>query len=91
MEKRTVLISNDTGLHARPAANFVKLANTFASEVWIGRADGGEPVSAKKIIKLLTLGLVKNTEVEISAEGSDESQAVSALADFIESGAGESE
>ena len=83
--KQTIL-TNESGLHARPAANFVALANTFESSITIRRSDQKEsaPVNAKSILMVLTQGLTKNTPIEISAEGQDEHVAVDRLVELIE-------
>ena len=83
--KQTIL-TNESGLHARPAANFVALANTFESSITIRRSDQKEsaPVNAKSILMVLTQGLAKDTPIEISAEGQDEHEAVERLVELIE-------
>jgi phosphotransferase system HPr (HPr) family protein len=86
MEKINLKIINAVGLHARPASEFVKLATRFKSQISIRnitRASG--PVDAKSILSVLTLGVEKDHEIELSAEGEDEIQVVQALRDLIES------
>lgn len=85
--KKTTII-NETGLHARPASEFVALAGTYSSRIQISRT-GDDPVDAKSIIMLLSLGLSKGEEVEISARGQDETAAVDELVAMVESGLGE--
>ena len=89
MYKHTAELINATGLHARPASDFVKLAKTFKSKISICRAgeDGG--VNAKSIVMLLSQGFACGTVVEITAEGEDEEAAGKALAELIASGFGE--
>lgn len=89
MYKRTTTIVNPTGLHARPASDFVKTATQFQSHIEIKKVDDDDEVNAKSIVFLLSLGLGKGTEVEISAEGEDEQTAVDTLVELIESGFGE--
>lgn len=89
MYKKKVTITNKTGLHARPASDFVKEAGKFSSKITIKRLDEEEEVNAKSIVFLLSLGIGQGTEVEISANGEDEQQAVDSLAALIESGFGE--
>lgn len=88
--KQTVLV-NPSGMHARPASDFVASAKTFASKVFVRNLDvtGAEPVNAKSILSILTLGMAKGTHVEVSAEGCDEQAAVEKLIALIESGFGE--
>lgn len=88
--KKTVVV-NATGLHARPASDFVKAAKGYASRITIANLSTPEeePVNAKSIISVLSLGMGKGTEVEVSANGDDEQAAVDALVALIEGGFGE--
>lgn len=79
----TVTLRNKDGLHARPAAEFVKLASTFAAKVVVNGKD------AKSLLGIMALGLVKGADVELRAEGPDAEAAVDALGSLIESGFGE--
>ena len=79
----TVLVKNESGLHARPASLFVKQAQQFRSEIKVGL--NGKKINAKSLVGVLTLGAVKGSEIEICAEGEDERQAVQALADVLNS------
>jgi PTS hybrid protein len=80
---RTVTLTNKDGLHARPAAEFVKLASTFDSRVTVNGKD------AKSLLGIMGLGLTQGAAVEIASSGREAESAVSALADLIESGFGE--
>lgn len=80
---RTVTLINKDGLHARPAADFVKLANTFASRVTVNGTD------ARSLLGIMAMGLVKGTTVVLSSEDPVGSEAVDALATLVESGFGE--
>ncbi len=80
---RTVVLPNKDGLHARPAAEFVKLANTFDSRVTVNGRD------AKSLLGIMALGLTQGATVEIASTGNEAEAAVTALADLIESGFGE--
>ncbi len=84
-------VINKTGLHARPASDFVKEAKKFESKIKIANLDTPEeePVNAKSIISVLTLGMGRGTNVEIIADGEDEKEAVQALVALIQSGFGE--
>ncbi len=87
--KQTSII-NKTGLHARPASDFVLKAKGFESKITIRNLDeNGEAVNAKSIVRLLAEGMGQGTRVEIAAEGPDEQQAVEALVALIETGFGE--
>ena len=90
MYKQKTKIINHTGLHARPASDFVAMAKNFTSKIKINDLTNDDlPANAKSIIMLLSLGLVQGTDVEISAEGEDEEAAVRSLVELIESGFGE--
>lgn len=90
MIKRSTVIKNKTGLHARPAALFVRTASQFKSNITICRAEEKEScVNAKNIISLLTLGLCQGDNVEVSTDGDDEQEAVDNLIALIDSGFGE--
>ena len=77
MYQQEVTITAPNGLHTRPAAQFVKEAKTFASDITL--TSGGKSASAKSLFKLHTLGLTQGTVVTIAAEGEDEQKAVEHL------------
>ncbi|WP_341993241.1 phosphocarrier protein Hpr [Morganella morganii] len=77
MYQQEVTITASNGLHTRPAAQFVKEAKTFASDITL--TSGGKSASAKSLFKLQTLGLTQGTVVTIAAEGEDEQKAVEHL------------
>lgn len=81
MTKRPVIVKLKTGLHARPAALFVQEANKFSSEIFVEKAE--KKVNAKSIMGIMSLAISSGTEVNISAEGSDAEQAVTALVDLV--------
>lgn len=86
MEKINLKVINAVGLHARPASEFVKLATKFKSRISIQNiTKASSTVDAKSILSVLTLGVEKEHEIALSAEGEDEVQAVQALRDLIES------
>ena len=90
MYAKTVEIINPTGLHARPAADFVREAGKFKSKITIQKTGAARgPANAKSIIFVLAQGLAKGTTAEIRAEGEDEIEAVDKLAQMIEGGFGE--
>ena len=92
MYSRKVTVVNSTGLHARPAAVFVKTAGEFQALVQISRGDKPEQkVNAKSMVLVLSLSASQGTEVVISAEGKDEKAAVDTLTALIESGFDEME
>ena len=80
---------NASGLHARPASDFVKLAKSFTSRITVRDVERENAVNAKSIVMLLSQGFCKDTTIEIAAEGADEQAAVTALVDLVGSGFGE--
>ena len=89
MYTRTVMIQNRTGLHARPASEFVALAAQFQSKITIRPVNEEDDINAKSIMLLLAMGLGQGDEVVITAKGEDETAAVDALAALVESKFGE--
>lgn len=75
MFQQEVTITAPNGLHTRPAAQFVKEAKAFSSDISL--ISGGKSASAKSLFKLQTLGLTQGTVVTISAEGEDEKKPLS--------------
>ena len=80
--EQEVVVNNIHGLHARPAAIFVQIANKFDSAVKIER--NGEVVDGKSIIAVLSLGIAKGTKVRLILEGNDAEEAASELRKFLE-------
>jgi phosphocarrier protein HPr len=85
--ERTVVIRNRYGLHARPAAEFVKKANEFGAEVWIRRDD--LEVNGRSIMGVMMLAAECGTEVTIRTAGPDAAEALDALCYMVEKGFGE--
>jgi phosphocarrier protein HPr len=85
------VVINKTGLHARPASEFVSTAKRFACDITVHRTEDGveEAVNAKSIVLLLSLGVCEGDEIEIVAAGAEERQAVKALVDLLATGFGE--
>ena len=79
-----VRIVNALGMHARAAARFVKLASTFRSRILVAR--GTRTMDGKSILGLLLLTAARGTELRISADGVDETQALDALCGLIARG-----
>ncbi len=90
MPARTLTITHEVGLHARPAATFVKTASGFPCEVTIRNVtSGSDAVNAKSILSVLTLGVNQNHEIEIAAEGEQADDALDALTQLVENNFGE--
>ena len=87
MTEATTTIANKTGIHARPASVFVQTASKFKSKVQIKAK--GKTVDAKSILMIMSMGLVKGTEITISADGPDEADAVQALKKLVDDKFGE--
>jgi len=86
MQKIVLQIINEVGLHARPASEFVKLAGQFKAKVQIrNKSKDSQMVDAKSILSVLILGAEKGHEIELTADGEDEKEAIEALRDLIES------
>ena len=82
MTDATFIVQNKVGLHARPASILVKTASVFHSNITIAKDD--IVVDAKSILSLLTLGACKGDEITISAEGSDEGEALKKILTTLE-------
>lgn len=83
MVEKQITIQNETGLHARPATEFVRLAGKFQSKIDLQRVGEDDWYNAKSIIMLMTLGLAQGEQALLRAEGADEQAAVDALADLV--------
>lgn len=81
--RRSVVLKNADGLHARPAAELVKLASTFNAHVTVNGKD------ARSLLGIMSLGLTKGMTAEISAPDGQAREAVDALVELIESGFGQ--
>ena len=82
MAERKVVVSNETGLHARPAASLVQFVKNYPGEVKIIK--DGKEANAKSIFNVMSLGIAKGTEITLIAEGEDEDKFVDELVEFVE-------
>ena len=80
-ERRTCLITNRLGLHARAAAKFVRMAGSFDAEIWVSR--NGTRVSGVSILSLMMLAAAPGTEISLEAEGSEANEALEALLKLV--------
>ena len=87
MMTRECVIRNRLGLHARAAAKFVHTATRYASQIRVGR--DGKLMDGKSIMGILLLAAAAGTSVVITADGSDEREAIDALCRLVEGGFGE--
>lgn len=81
MTSKKVVISNDTGIHTRPGNEFVSEAKKFESKVTLEA--NGKSINGKSLLKLLSLGAKKGTEITIIADGADEAAAADKLAEIL--------
>jgi phosphocarrier protein len=81
MQSKEIAINNKTGLHARPASDFVKEAAKFKSAITIEYK--GKSINAKSIIHVLSAGISAGSVIKLSAEGEDEQAAVEKLTEVI--------
>jgi phosphocarrier protein len=81
MARKDFTIQNKLGIHARPAAQFVKMANRFQSDIMVEK--DGEEVDGKSIMGLMMLAAGHGSVIVVSAEGVDEEAALEAIGDLI--------
>ena len=89
MPEIIVTIKHKVGLHARPASLFVQTASQFQSDIKV--MHGEREANAKSILTVLTLGVHKDAEVRIHAEGEDADEALTALKALVDNNFGENE
>ena len=82
MAERTVVVTNETGLHARPAASLVQFVKNYPGEVTIIKDD--KQANAKSIFNVMSLGIAKGTEIKLIVEGDDEEKFADELVEFVE-------
>ena len=87
MISREVLISNNIGLHARPATFFIQKANSYKCSIWVEKEE--RRVNAKSLLGVLSLGIVKGMTITVMADGPDENEAVDGLIELVNTGFGE--
>lgn len=81
MKEMVIKINNESGLHARPAALVVNGAKGFTSSLTIKK--GAKEINLKSLIGLLSLGICKNDEIILKADGEDEQKAITEIAAII--------
>jgi len=79
--EREIIIQNETGLHARPAALFVQIASGFESDITIIKDD--QKVNGKSIMGILMLAAERGAKIKIIADGSDAHEAVDKLSEML--------
>ncbi len=78
---KDVVINNQVGLYARPATFFIQKANEFSCSIWVEKEE--RRVNAKSLLGVLSLGIVKGTDIKIIADGEDEDAAIKTLSELI--------
>lgn len=91
MAEREVDVRNPSGLHARPAATFVKAAGAFGADVRVTNLtrDPEKSASARSVLGVMGLGVARGHRIRIVATGDGADDAVSSLADLVAAGLGE--
>ena len=84
MVKKEVTVTNNIGLHARPATFFIQKANTYKSSVWVEKEE--RKVNAKSLLGVLSLGIAKGMSITLIADGQDEVGAIDGLVELIQTG-----
>ncbi len=82
MNSKVVMITNETGLHTRPGNKFVQLAKSYESKILIANEEGKE-VKGTSLLKLLSLGIKKGSKLTITADGTDEINAINGLSELL--------
>jgi phosphocarrier protein HPr len=86
---KELTIRKKMGLHARPAAQFVKRASRFKCEIWVEKDE--EPVNGKSIMGLMMLAAGKGEIIKLTTEGTDAAEAMADLEELVSSGFGDVE
>ncbi len=89
MIQQVVRIENDLGLHARAAAKLVRLSSRFEADIKLSTRNPSRAVDGKSILGILLLAASQGTEIEITAGGKDEREAMKAIVDLVEGRFGE--
>lgn len=89
MLESKVKVVNQLGLHARAAAQLVRLASGFKSRITLKRIDNAVVADAKSILSVLTLAASKRTRLELEIDGEDEQEALPAIEEIFANGFGE--
>lgn len=82
MAERNVVITNETGLHARPAASLVQFVKNYPGEVKLIK--DGKEANAKSIFNVMSLGIAKGAEIQLIVEGEDDDKFADELVEFID-------
>ncbi len=89
MLNKELTIRNKMGMHARPAAQFVKRASKYKCDIWVEKDD--EPVNGKSIMGLMMLAAGRGEKIKLCTEGVDAEAAMADLEELINTGFGDVE
>ena len=89
MLERRLAITNTLGLHARAAAQLVRMANLFRCRITLSRDDNGISANAKSILSVLHLAAGYGANIRLTADGEDEAEAIDAIEKLFVDGFGE--
>lgn len=81
MVSKSIIVLNQVGLHAKAATLFIQKANEFKSAIWVEK--DARRVNAKSLLGVLSLGITRGTEIVLSADGTDENDALTALCTLV--------
>ena len=81
MKKKIITVELPDGLEARPAAMLVQVASQYDSRIYL--ESGSKRVNAKRIMGMMTLGLIAGQSITVEADGADEDQAVSEIEKYL--------
>lgn len=84
MKEFSVVVKSETGLHARPASQFVSEASKFSSEIYLTK--GETRVNAKSIMGVLGLGVLTGDLINVIAQGNDEEEAILSIKKLFDGG-----
>jgi len=82
--EKDLTIPNRLGLHARPAAMFVRIASRYRSEIWVSKE--GEEVNGKSIMGLMMLAAGQGSKLHVSCEGPDADKAMEEIEALVKAG-----
>lgn len=92
MAEATITVKHEVGLHARPAAVFAKTAQSFKADITVKNVTRDtQPVNAKSVINLFKIAVSRGHSIHLTANGSDEEDALAALVGLIENNFGEAQ
>ena len=83
MVTKSVVVLNQVGLHAKAATLFIQKANEFKAAIWVEK--DSRSVNAKSLLGILSLGVTRGAEIILTADGSDEAEALDALCALVSS------